>query len=88
MGPILELDLLHGIVLICFWPLPVAKQIYDPSWSYCGLLTNAALQMGLQNSIARGDSILNIQPEKEQVIRAKTWMACVQINAMWVLAHL
>jgi hypothetical protein len=82
LGPILELNLLHGIILLCFWPLSVTKQIYDPSWNYCGLVTNAALQMGLQNFTARGAAILRRQSEREQAIRAKTWMACVQLNAM------
>jgi hypothetical protein len=82
MGHILELNLLHGIILLCFWPLSVTKQIYDPSWNYCGLLTNAALQMGLQNSTPGGDAIWSRLSEREQAIRAKTWMACIQINAM------
>ena len=84
-GPILELDLIHGIILLCFWPLPVAKQIYDPTWHYCGSITNAALQLGLQNSM--GHLPPHGRSEREERIRSKTWMACVQVNAMYVCIY-
>lgn len=82
VGPILELPLLHSIILLCFWPLAVPKQKYDPSWNFCGFVTNAALQMGLQNSTAERAAVLSRHSDRERIIRAKTWMACVQINGM------
>jgi hypothetical protein len=81
VGPIHELPPLHGIILLCFWPLAIPRQKNDPSWNLCGLLTNAGLQMGLQNSAVEGVFTLSRHEERERGIRAKTWMACVQINS-------
>lgn len=82
VGPIFQLHLIQGIVLLCFWPLSVTKQIYDPTWNYCGLITNAALKMALQNVTKEKDAVLDKSLAGAQESHAKTWMACVQVNAM------
>ncbi|KAH8807576.1 hypothetical protein F5884DRAFT_789570 [Xylogone sp. PMI_703] len=82
VGSIESLDVLQAIILLCFWPLFVRRQGHDPTWNYCGLITNAALHMRL-HSYANGsfDSISKCS-EKESRIRAITWMACVQIHSL------
>lgn len=83
-GPILELETLQGLILLCFWPLCVRRQTEDPSWNYCGLITNSALKMGLHR--------ITFDREKGQTSAAsllgktgaKTWMACLRLNSTWV----
>lgn len=38
---------LQAVLIIIIWPLPYPGPTHDPSWGYCGLLMNAALQMGM-----------------------------------------
>lgn len=79
-GHILEIETLQGLVLLCFWPLVVERQGEDPTWNYCGLITNAALKLGLH----RVDSALTQSLDLSTLAktRAKTWMACLRINSM------
>ncbi|TVY92933.1 Regulatory protein, partial [Lachnellula willkommii] len=75
--PIHSIESIQAIALRCFWPLSVPRQIDDPSWNYCGLLTNAAMKMGLNK--AQRD--FQATPPKSTVgIRILTWIACVQAN--------
>jgi hypothetical protein len=79
--PILILECIQGLILLCLWPLAVDKQAEDASWNYCGLVTNAAARMGLQNDNAQRNAASSIEQGLESRIRAKTWMACLKINA-------
>ncbi|PVH89438.1 hypothetical protein DL98DRAFT_565488 [Cadophora sp. DSE1049] len=82
MAPLNALEPIQGGVLLCVWPLNVRKQIYDPSWNYCGLVTNAAIRMGLHRS--GGYRRENISPTEIRA-QSKTWMACCFLNYshMW-----
>ncbi|KAH7400080.1 hypothetical protein BKA64DRAFT_474204 [Cadophora sp. MPI-SDFR-AT-0126] len=82
MAPLNALEPIQGGVLLCVWPLNVRKQIYDPSWNYCGLVTNAAIRMGLHRS--GGHRRENISPTEIRA-QSKTWMACCFLNYshMW-----
>ncbi|KAK0102532.1 hypothetical protein ONS95_006145 [Cadophora gregata] len=77
MAPLNALEPIQGGVLLCVWPLNVRKQIYDPSWNYCGLVTNAAIRMGLHRS--GGYRRDNISPLESRA-QSKTWMACCFLN--------
>lgn len=77
MGRLIDIEPIQAGILLCFWPLHVQKQIYDPSWNYCGLLTNAAIKLGFHRIGAHGrdrGSVGNFR------MKAKTWMACCFIN--------
>jgi hypothetical protein len=77
LAPILDLTVIQGLVLLCTWPLAVTKQIYDPSWNYCGLLTNAAMKLGIHKSGVANEK-QNIT--NEELVKLKTWMACYAVN--------
>lgn len=38
---------IHAILILITWPIPVRSQPDDPTWNYCGLVTNAARLIGL-----------------------------------------
>ncbi|KAE8442768.1 hypothetical protein EG329_002856 [Mollisiaceae sp. DMI_Dod_QoI] len=70
---IFSLESIQALALLCFWPLSVPRQVEDPSWNYCGLMTNAALKLGLNKAQASSqDPIIRT--------RRKTWIAVVQVN--------
>lgn len=80
--PIHSIEPIQAIALLCFWPLSVPRQVDDPSWNYCGIVTNAAMRMGLNKMAcgAQGSSTKDFVSIKE-----KTWMACVYANCRYVL---
>ena len=41
------LALLHAILIMCTWPLPVQSQWEDPTWMMSGLAINMAMTMGI-----------------------------------------
>ncbi|KAF2499546.1 hypothetical protein BU16DRAFT_524023 [Lophium mytilinum] len=77
MGRILALEPVQAGVLLCYWPLAVEKQSYDPSWNYCGLITNAAIKIGLHKGVIRLPQTLIENDSRSQL---KTWLACFFIN--------
>ena len=70
---IFSLESIHDVALLCFWPLSVRRQIDDPSWNYCGHMTNVALTMGLNKvQVDSNDPKFNI--------KRKTWFTIVYAN--------
>jgi len=54
-------------------------QIDDPTWNYCGLLTNAAMKLGL-HKICMANNDQDMTAKQHTRVRLKTWMACYSIN--------
>ncbi|CZT47233.1 uncharacterized protein RSE6_07770 [Rhynchosporium secalis] len=77
MAPLNTLAPIQAGILLCVWPLNPEKQVYDPSWNYCGLVTNAAIRMGLHRS--GGYRRENISPSEFRA-QSKTWLACCFVN--------
>ncbi|KAE9369861.1 hypothetical protein N431DRAFT_493580 [Stipitochalara longipes BDJ] len=82
--PITTLESIHGIIMLCIWPLAVDRQPEDSSWNYCGLVTNAAIRMGLHKDGTESNSNRNPIPKTEATIRANTWMACLKVNSIFI----
>ncbi|PMD32666.1 hypothetical protein L207DRAFT_571949 [Hyaloscypha variabilis F] len=83
-GPITTLESIHGIIMLCLWPLAVDRQSHDSSWNYCGLVTNAAMRMGLHKDGTDSNRARSRIPKTEAMIRANTWMACLKVNSISV----
>jgi hypothetical protein len=77
VGPITSIESIQAIVLICYWPLSIDKQLEDPSWNYCGLATHAATRLRLNR-------VDNLKKDRVSVERRKTWLACVKLNCRLV----
>ncbi|KUJ07762.1 uncharacterized protein LY89DRAFT_742535 [Mollisia scopiformis] len=73
VNQIFFLETIQALTLLSFWPLAVPRQVEDPSWNYCGLITNAARKLGLDK--ARPSS-----SDSTSVTKHKTWVAIVQAN--------
>ncbi|KAF8850816.1 hypothetical protein BDZ45DRAFT_751319 [Acephala macrosclerotiorum] len=70
---IFYLESIQALTLLCFWPLSVCRQVDDPSWNYCGIITHAARKMGL-------DKVRTNSFDRISKIKRKTWIAIVQAN--------
>lgn len=75
---------IQALLLLCLWPFPVASQLDDPSWEYCGMAVAAALKMGLDDSPASwGEAI---RPSSDELTwRSKTWLGCLCVSTKWVV---
>lgn len=74
---------LHALLLITMFPLPYPGPTHDPSWGYCGLAVNAALQMGLHRpGFHREYGFPDLTPE-QSALRTVTWMVCFQ-TSVWL----
>ncbi|EPE33571.1 Zn2/Cys6 DNA-binding protein [Glarea lozoyensis ATCC 20868] len=82
VGPLLSIEPIQGLILLCKWPLPVAKQKEDPSWNYSGLLINAAIQLGLHKTSCGVDNPMCLVKEARR--RTKTWVAILQVSSRYV----
>lgn len=70
-----DVEAIQAIILLCQWPLPVDRQWKDPSWTFCGLAVNAALQEGLHLP----DLSL---PSESTYHLHNTWIACFVTNTV------
>ena len=56
----------------------------DPSWHFCGLAVNSAMQMALHQAVET-ESFDGFGGKKEsevnRSVRAMTWMACFQVSS-------
>jgi hypothetical protein len=73
---------LHAILILTMWPLPYPGPTHDPSWGYCGLAMNAALQMGMHRpGFHREYGFPDLSQEQVQ-LRTVTWMMAFQ-TSVW-----
>ena len=71
---------LHAILILVMWPLPYPGPMNDPSWGYCGLALNAALQMGMHRpGFHREYGFPDLTQEQVQ-LRTVTWMMAFQTS--------
>lgn len=87
LNAIEAIETIQAILLLCFWPLSVERQPDDPSWYYCGMITNAAMKMDI-HQITGFDGTKSDFTEKQIRIRRLTWIACVYSNCWYVLLSL
>jgi len=87
-----SIEILHALLLLCSWPIPKIRGIFDPSWNYSGLATNAAMQMGMHKPLSRYDWFQaglpevtrNEDPSVTSRKRVMAWLSCFNINIQYV----
>ncbi|KAI1608466.1 hypothetical protein EDD36DRAFT_469351 [Exophiala viscosa] len=78
-----RVETLHALLILCLWPIQQERQMYDPSWNYIGLATNAAMQLNCHRPINSDNAATHwkgfsdtvgsdITPEGQ----ALTWLGC------------
>ena len=71
---ILSLSTIHAILILVTWPIPVQSQPQDPTWNYCGLITNAARLLGLHEPGREKEYGFPRATPREVELRSKTWL--------------
>lgn len=79
-GPMRSVYTIHSLLLFCLWPLPVSKQILDPSWNYIGIAVSAALRMGLHSNHAPWEYGLQKFSVEDIQLRRRTWLTCFMVS--------
>ena len=81
---ILSLSTMHAILIFATWPVPVQSQPQDPTWNYCGLITNAARLLGLHEPGREKEYGFPRATPREVELRSKTWLQIFHRNITWV----
>ncbi|EXJ56919.1 hypothetical protein A1O7_07263 [Cladophialophora yegresii CBS 114405] len=75
---------IQAIVILCHWPNSGPRQSQDPSWQYCGIALNAAMQMGMDQphpeKISPGFHGRSNVHQMSVYSRHMTWLACFHIS--------
>ncbi|KEF59048.1 uncharacterized protein A1O9_03891 [Exophiala aquamarina CBS 119918] len=86
LAPIQDFRTLQAIILICHWPTSGIRQSDDPSWQYCGIALNTAMQMGIdQPGPGRRLAPFGGRSNAHQMsvyTRQMTWLACFSISTI------
>ncbi|KAK4234665.1 fungal-specific transcription factor domain-containing protein [Achaetomium macrosporum] len=76
-----SLSIIQALLLLCLWPMPYASLIDDPSWAFCGIATQKALQLGLYRPLPALMQQTNGDEDCANSMR-RTWVACFIVNQM------
>lgn len=75
----MSLPSIQAILLLCYWPFPCTKQIFDPSWNYYGMALNAARLLALDAPMEK----LSFKISHEDYrLRTKVWLSCFHVGTM------
>ncbi|KAI0521737.1 hypothetical protein F5B22DRAFT_549114 [Xylaria bambusicola] len=76
----LPLQSILALSILCVWPLPVDRQIKDPSWIYSGIATNSAFYLGLHRINSQPySSKFNCPANSLEKITA--WLGCFYVSS-------
>lgn len=76
--------MVQAILLLCNWAGGDEQTWTDLSWTYSGIATHAALQLGLHRPHHGNDFIYGADFDAETLsLRRRTWAACFIVNARY-----
>lgn len=78
---------IHAILPLLSWPLPVKAQPEDPSWNFCGLITNAARVLGYHEPGREKEYGFPRATSNDIALRSKTWLDIFHKNMTLVSRH-
>jgi hypothetical protein len=83
VNPPRSVEVVQALLILCMWPFPFYSTLSDPSFLYCGIATQIALQIGLHRpSMSQEFSSRKEVLEVDDNVRRTTWMACFVVNQM------
>ena len=71
------------MLILALWPLPVEKQPDDPTWNYCGLVTNAAMHIGLHAPSKEREYGFPRATAKDIELRSRTMLQVFNLNVLF-----
>jgi hypothetical protein len=81
VNPPRSVETVQALLILCMWPFPFYSTLDDPSFVYCGIATQIALQIGLHRpglsqEFSKRKEVLEIDDH----VRNGTWMACYIVS--------
>ncbi|KAJ3577348.1 hypothetical protein NPX13_g3217 [Xylaria arbuscula] len=76
----LPMQSILALLILCVWPLPVDRQIKDPSWIYSGIATNSALYLGLHRATSQ-TLISKFTSPANSFEKITAWLGCFYVNS-------
>jgi hypothetical protein len=81
--PFTALSNVCALVLLCHWPLSHKTIQEDASWTYCGLATHMALQIGLHRSkFIEEYAVASENSRNASKMKLLTWLGCFLVNQL------
>lgn len=80
--PFTALSNVCAMVFLCYWPLTHRTVQEDASWTYCGLATHMALQIGLHRSKFTEEYAIGNETRTTSKMKLLTWMGCFLVNQL------
>ena len=80
--PMHALSIIQAILLLCHWPLPVPLQPQDPTWNILGMITNAAVNIGLHRPGCEREYGFPNVTQREVGLRTRTWLRIFHFTTM------
>ncbi|KAG2173255.1 hypothetical protein INT43_004629 [Umbelopsis isabellina] len=81
--PFTALSNVCALVLLCHWPLSHKTIQEDASWTYCGLATHMALQIGLHRSkFIEEYAVASVTSRNASKMKLLTWLGCFLVNQL------
>lgn len=80
--PFTALSNVCAMVFLCYWPLTHRTIQEDASWTYCGLATHMALQIGLHRSKFTEEYAIASETRTTSKMKLLTWLGCFLVNQL------
>ncbi|KIW89846.1 uncharacterized protein Z519_09275 [Cladophialophora bantiana CBS 173.52] len=78
-----SVEMIQALLLLCTWAGGDDRSWTDLSWTYSGIATHAALQIGLHRPEYSNDFIYGSKFDEDAIVpRRKAWIACFIVNEM------
>ncbi|KAH8551598.1 hypothetical protein BGW37DRAFT_494299 [Umbelopsis sp. PMI_123] len=81
-NPFTALSNVCAMVFLCYWPLTHRTIQEDASWTYCGLTTHMALQIGLHRSKFTEEYAIASETRTTSKMKLLTWLGCFLVNQL------
>jgi Fungal specific transcription factor domain len=86
-----DMKQMYGIVkalcLLCTWPFPTSSTSSDPTFMFCGMMMQIAMQIGLHRpSHAQDFSKFRMELQEDELKdRVRTWAICNQVSQRYAI---
>ncbi|KAG2175174.1 hypothetical protein INT44_007662 [Umbelopsis vinacea] len=80
--PFTALSNVCAMVFLCYWPLTHRTIQEDASWTYCGLATHMALQIGLHRFTYTEEYAIASENRTTSKMKLLTWLGCFLVNQL------
>lgn len=82
-----KLEVAHALMILCLWPVPKLRNVYDPGWNYIGLAIQAATSLNCHHPLEAANPVAHykgpgdtLAADLDPINQAMTWLYCYNIG--------